>query len=73
MPRMFVHGEGNRDLPYLGALRRGGVEVEEIPRADHFPIYTNPGHFFAVLGNFVSRHAERRQSSWVENVPMGGS
>lgn len=59
MPRLFVHGRTNRDLPYLDDLRRGGIEVAEIPRSDHFPIDTNPRDFFAALGSFVRRPACR--------------
>ena len=56
-PRLFVYGEGNRDLPYLDDLRAGGVELAEIPDSDHFPLYTNPRRFFEVLGSFLQRHA----------------
>lgn len=53
MPRLFVYGENNRDLGYLDDLKRGGVGLAEVPRSDHFPIYTNPQYFFATVGNFV--------------------
>ena len=57
-PRLFVYGEGNRDLPYLDDLRAAGVELAEIPGADHFPLYTNPRRFFQVLGSFLGRHSD---------------
>ena len=56
---MFVYGEANRDLPYLSALRRGELEVEEIPHSDHFPIYSNPQRFFAVLSSFLRKYGKR--------------
>lgn len=55
MPRLFIHGEANEDLPYLAGLRQAGVEVAAIPGSDHFPIYSHPRRFFTVVGGFVRR------------------
>jgi len=56
IPRMFVHGRANRDLPYLADLAAAGIEVEEIAESDHFPLYTNPDAFLSVLARFMNRH-----------------
>ncbi len=54
-PRMFVYGEQNRHLSYLGTLREIGVEVVEIPCAGHFPMYSNPPALWAAMGDFLAR------------------
>lgn len=59
LPRMFVHGVDNRDLPYLDELRRSGVEVAAIEHSDHFPLDSNPRRFFEIVGDFLSRRAPR--------------
>ena len=56
MPRLFVHGRANRDLPYLADLAAARVEVEEIAASDHFPLYTNPDALLTVLARFMNRH-----------------
>lgn len=55
MPRVFVHGEQNRHLSYLGDLPSLGVEVAEIPFAGHFPMYSNPVALWDVMGDLIER------------------
>lgn len=43
-PRMFMYGEQNRSLTYLPHLAANGVQLAEITRSGHFPMYSNaPG------------------------------
>ena len=57
-PRIFVHGEQNRHLSYLGRLPALGVEVAEIGHAGHFPMYSNPTELWSVVSRFVTRCEE---------------
>ncbi|MEM7273952.1 MAG: alpha/beta hydrolase [Actinomycetota bacterium] len=54
MPRLFIHGEQNRHLSYLGHLPAIGVEVAEIPFAGHFPMYSNPTALWSVIDTFLT-------------------
>ncbi|MEM7222668.1 MAG: alpha/beta hydrolase [Pseudomonadota bacterium] len=54
-PRMFVYGEQNRTLSYLGTLLRQGVQLAEIERAGHWPMYANPQALWTRLGQFVEQ------------------
>lgn len=40
-PRMFMYGEQNRSLTYLPHLAANGVQLAEITRSGHFPMYSN--------------------------------
>ena len=53
--KMFVYGEENRTLSYLGTLLRRGVQLAEIPEAGHWPMYANPPALWARLGQFVAQ------------------
>ena len=53
VPRLFLYGEANRHLSYLGSLRASGVDVVEIPRSAHFLFYDNPERTFESIGAFV--------------------
>lgn len=56
--RMFMFGEENAGLSYLGALReREGVELAEIERSGHFPMYSNPVEMWKRIEWFFSRLA----------------
>lgn len=55
LPRIFVYGEQNRHLSYLGDLPASGVDVAEIPFAGHFPMYSNPPLLWAAMAAFLSR------------------
>ena len=54
-PKMFMHGEQNRGLPYLGQLRAGGVAVAEISHAGHFPMYSNPQETLSRMAEFLDQ------------------
>jgi pimeloyl-ACP methyl ester carboxylesterase len=41
LPRMFMYGEQNRSLSYLPHLTAQGVQLAEITRSGHFPMYSN--------------------------------
>lgn len=52
-PRLFIHGEQNRALSYLGRLPKIGVSVAEIPFAAHFPMYSNPVALWSTMAEFL--------------------
>ena len=54
-PRMFMYGEENSTLSYLAKLAAGGVELTEIPRSGHWPMYANPVAMWERLAAFVHR------------------
>jgi pimeloyl-ACP methyl ester carboxylesterase len=54
-PRMFMHGEQNSSLSYLTKLVTNGVEVAEIPRSGHWPMYSNPSVMWERIAEFHSR------------------
>ncbi len=54
-PRMFVYGEQNRRLTYLPTLAEGGVELAEIQRSGHWPMYSNTPETWSRLTAFVQR------------------
>ncbi|WP_340523563.1 alpha/beta hydrolase [Cupriavidus necator] len=53
-PRMFMYGEQNASLSYLGLLQRNGVELAEIPRCGHFPMYSNPPVMWERISGFLA-------------------
>lgn len=55
VPRLFLYGEANRSLSYLGRLRQSDVEVAEISRSAHFLFYDNPVETFRAIADFVHR------------------
>ena len=52
-PRLFIHGEQNRHLPYLDALPGLGVKVVEISNSGHFPMYSNPPALWSAMAAFL--------------------
>jgi len=56
VPKAFVYGEQNRHLSYLAGLPRRGIEVIELPRSGHFPMYSNPVALWEALADFLKRH-----------------
>lgn len=54
-PRMFVYGDRNSSLSYLGTLLRQGVQLAEIENSGHFPMYSNAGALWARLGAFIDQ------------------
>jgi pimeloyl-ACP methyl ester carboxylesterase len=55
VPAMFMYGEQNNSLSYLGTLAAGGVELAEISHSGHFPMYANPPEMWARIADLVSR------------------
>lgn len=51
-PRMFMYGEQNSSLSYLPALAAAGVELAEIPKSGHFPMYSNPVAMWQRIAEF---------------------
>jgi pimeloyl-ACP methyl ester carboxylesterase len=58
-PRMFMHGEQNASLSYLGTLAANGVAVAEIPHSGHFPMYSNPVATWARIAQFHTQNRHR--------------
>jgi len=56
-PRMFVYGQQNATLSYLPTLAAGDVELAEIPRSGHWPMYSNPVATWERIERFLARHA----------------
>ncbi|MFI1356487.1 alpha/beta fold hydrolase [Streptomyces sp. NPDC020898] len=54
-PRMFMYGEQNSSLSYLGELAEGGVELAEIPHSGHWPMYANPVAMWDRIADFHLR------------------
>jgi len=55
MPRMFMYGEQNAALTYLPTLAEHGIELAEIPRCGHFPMYSNPPAMWSRVTQFLTR------------------
>ncbi|KAJ5605003.1 hypothetical protein N7510_010157 [Penicillium lagena] len=54
-PKMFMFGEENRELSYLGKLESEGVELAEISESGHFPMYSNPVEMYRRIALFLHR------------------
>ncbi|KAL6230166.1 hypothetical protein BDW75DRAFT_223401 [Aspergillus navahoensis] len=54
-PKMFMFGEENRGLSYLGRLQEGGVELALIPQSGHFPMYSNPVEMWRRIAAFLEK------------------
>ncbi|KAJ5771816.1 hypothetical protein N7520_002345 [Penicillium odoratum] len=52
-PKMFMFGEENRGLSYLGQLEKEGVELAQIPESGHFPMYSNPVEMYRRISGFL--------------------
>ncbi len=53
--KMFVYGECNRSLSYLGTLMRQGVQMAEIECSGHWPMYANPMSLWGRLAAFIAQ------------------
>jgi pimeloyl-ACP methyl ester carboxylesterase len=53
IPRMFVYGDENRSLSYLGRLNECGIRLAEIPDCGHFPMYANPPALWGAIDDFI--------------------
>ena len=54
-PRMFMFGEQNDSLSYLGHLEDNGVELANIPLSGHFPMYSNAPEMWRRIHEFQAR------------------
>ena len=57
VPKMFMYGQQNASLSYLGHLADNGVELAEISRSGHFPMYSNPPEMWDRITDFIVRHS----------------
>lgn len=64
---MFMFGEENRGLSYLGRLEEG-VELAEIVDSGHFPVYSNPVEMSRRIARFLHRLSERWSRHTIEIV-----
>lgn len=53
--RMFLYGDQNSSLSYLSKLEANGVELAELPRSGHFPMYANPVAMWDRIAAFLAR------------------
>jgi pimeloyl-ACP methyl ester carboxylesterase len=51
-PRLFMYGSQNAGLSYLPNLRDEGVQLAEISKCGHFPMYSNPFEMWICLSAF---------------------
>ncbi|KAJ5336170.1 uncharacterized protein MYU51_014929 [Penicillium brevicompactum] len=56
-PKMFMFGDENRGLSYLGRLEKEGVELAQIPESGHFPMYSNPVEMWRRIADFLQKLA----------------
>jgi len=52
-PRLFVHGDANRDLSYMSLLCMSGIAVASIPKSHHFPFLDQPRAFYDTVQAFL--------------------
>jgi pimeloyl-ACP methyl ester carboxylesterase len=62
-PRMFMYGEQNRSLTYLPHLSANGVQLAEITRSGHFPMYSNAPEMWDRIAAF-HRQAATAPRPW---------
>lgn len=55
VPKLYVHGDENADLPHIPRLRKEGVEVCAVPDCNHFPAWSNPDFYYRALARFMVR------------------
>jgi pimeloyl-ACP methyl ester carboxylesterase len=54
-PKAFMFGEQHASLSYLSELKASGVELMEIPKSGHFPMYSNPVAMWSSIHDFMHR------------------
>lgn len=52
-PKMFMYGDQNASLSYLGQIEASGVRRCEIPQSGHFPMYSNPPEMWQEIADFI--------------------
>ena len=53
-PKMFMHGEQNRNLSYLSHIQSKSVRLSEILECGHFPMYSNPPMMWREIADFLN-------------------
>ena len=56
VPKMFMYGQQNASLSYLGRLADNGVELAEISHSGHFPMYSNAPEMWDRITDFIVHH-----------------
>ena len=51
-PKLFMYGEQNSSLSYLGHIQANGIQLAEIPDCGHFPMYSNPVLMWEKIAKF---------------------
>lgn len=51
-PKMFMYGDQNASLSYLGHIKSQGVRLAEIADCGHFPMYSNPVLMWRKIAEF---------------------
>ena len=54
IPKLFIYGSENRQLPYLSEIEKGGCPLKEVPGSGHFPAYDNPQSYYAIIADFIN-------------------
>jgi len=62
-PRMFMYGDQNRSLTYLPHLAANGIQLAEITRSGHFPMYSNAPEMWNRIAAF-QRQAATALEPW---------
>lgn len=62
-PKMFVYGDENRSLTYLGRLQHECVQLCEIEGSGHFPMYANPKALWRRMGQFIDQSEMNRETA----------
>lgn len=57
--KMFIYGDENAHLSYLGHLAENGVRIEEIENSAHFPMYSNAPALWQAMGDFIDKEEEQ--------------
>jgi pimeloyl-ACP methyl ester carboxylesterase len=54
IPKLFIYGSQNRQIPYLTELEKQGCPLKEVPESGHFPAYDNPRSYYAIIADFIT-------------------
>ena len=57
IPKLYIYGSKNKNtLSFLKYFKENNCcEVAEVSESNHFPFYDNPGEYYKVLINFLTR------------------
>ena len=54
IPRIFIHGDENKNLSYIPELVSNGMNIRSISNSNHFIFYDNPKEMYDVMGEFIN-------------------